>query len=123
MVLTSRIIQFTIINTNSPSGNKTCRNQFIIFISYDGHSTFLRYAVDRANPRAIRDWINHSGIEEFDNFLFDNLMNFRVNPSLMLNRRFVIIFKQDFMRAKTRVDTLDIRNLPSDGIFMLLEHI
>ncbi|GKD57502.1 hypothetical protein Tco_1290889 [Tanacetum coccineum] len=41
-----------------------------------------RHTMNGAHPRAIGDRVNQSGIKEFDNFLFDNLMNFWVHSSL-----------------------------------------
>ncbi|GJW05991.1 hypothetical protein Tco_1568414 [Tanacetum coccineum] len=41
------------------------------------------YGLTQTIPR----YVNNRGIKEFKNLLFDHLMDFRINPSLVLDRR------------------------------------
>nr|GEX68062.1 reverse transcriptase domain-containing protein [Tanacetum cinerariifolium] len=51
----------------------------------------------RANPRTIRDGINQSYVKEFNDLLFDNIMDFRIYSSLMLDCRFKVLFHKNFV--------------------------
>nr|GEU60649.1 ribonuclease H-like domain-containing protein [Tanacetum cinerariifolium] len=69
----------------------------------------------RAYPRTIEDRVYQSSIKEFKNLILDDIMDFRIDPSLMFNCWFEVILHENFVSTKSRVNTLNIREFPSNG--------
>nr|GEY36884.1 reverse transcriptase domain-containing protein [Tanacetum cinerariifolium] len=71
------------------------------------------------NSRTIRDGINQSSFKEFNDLLFDNIMDFGIYSSLMLDCWFKVFFHKNFNRYKstlllhTQIFTMMIGNLLS----------
>ncbi|GKC62983.1 Toll/interleukin-1 receptor domain-containing protein [Tanacetum coccineum] len=79
MIFCGCFIEFTIIDAYSPTCNDSCWNKFIIFVGDNCNTTFLWYTVNRTNPRAIRNWINNIGIQEFHDFFLTTSCMFGFN--------------------------------------------
>nr|GEX35016.1 reverse transcriptase domain-containing protein [Tanacetum cinerariifolium] len=54
-----------------------------------------------AYPRTIRYRVYQSSIEEFKNLILDDIVDFRIDPSLMLNRWFKVFLHENFNRYKS----------------------
>jgi len=78
MVLSSGIIEFSIIDAHTPTGDCSRRDKLISFILNNGHAPFLGYNMNSANPITIQNWIDDSGIKKFDNLLLYSHLHIRV---------------------------------------------
>jgi len=63
MVLLGGLIQFSIINTHTPSRDSLSRNWLIVLIYDDYHSPLLGYDVDRAYLLIIRDKVDNASFK------------------------------------------------------------
>nr|GFB76007.1 reverse transcriptase domain-containing protein [Tanacetum cinerariifolium] len=90
---TMNFVEFPVVNTNSPPCYEASRNEFVLIVLYDGHATLLRHTMNETHPRAIRYGINQSGVKEFFYFLFDDIVDFWINPPLRLHFRGVVFFE------------------------------
>nr|GFB65754.1 reverse transcriptase domain-containing protein [Tanacetum cinerariifolium] len=49
----------------------------------------------------IRDWVYQSSIEEFQNLILDDIVDFRIDPSLMLKRWLEVFLHENFNHYKS----------------------
>ncbi|GJS43207.1 hypothetical protein Tco_0568250 [Tanacetum coccineum] len=54
----------------------------------------------RANPGTVGDRVNQSSFEKFFNLLFNNIVDFWIYSSLMLDRRCVVLFHKNLVSTK-----------------------
>nr|GEZ96933.1 hypothetical protein [Tanacetum cinerariifolium] len=93
MIFPSSFVEFPVVNTNSPACYEASRNEFVLIIFNDGHATLLWHTMNGTHPRAVRYGIDQSGIKELFYFLFDDEVDFWINPPLRLYFRGVVFFE------------------------------
>jgi len=70
MVLLGGVIEFSIINAHSPTGDRSSRDKLIAFILNNGHALFLGYDLNRTNPITIQNWIDDSALRSLTTSFF-----------------------------------------------------
>ena len=62
VILLSGLVKFLVVNAHLPPGDNSLRNDFILLIPNNHHSSFLWPNLDRANPLTMRHVINNPGV-------------------------------------------------------------
>jgi len=93
------LIQSPIINALLLPDDHSIINKFLFLIFYNGHSLFLGQDLCRAHPFTIRDRIDDPSVKKFYNLLFHDALHVRVQASLGLPRRYMVIIKKNAMYA------------------------
>ncbi|GGZ92100.1 hypothetical protein GCM10010301_73360 [Streptomyces plicatus] len=65
MILTCDCIELSVVNTYPPTRRYPSRDEFILIILDYGDTGFLGYDLGRADPLAIRDWIDDTHVQKF----------------------------------------------------------
>nr|GFC49786.1 hypothetical protein [Tanacetum cinerariifolium] len=110
MIFPCSFVEFPIINTNSLARYEASRNEFVLIVFYDGHATFLWHTMNETHPRAIRYGINQSGVKELLYFLFDDVVDFQINPSLISVSFHAIAFFWVLRTLRRSVFSLELRS-------------
>jgi hypothetical protein len=63
MIFPSSIVELLVVDTHSPTGDSSLRNEFIFLIADNSHSTLLRQHLYWTDPFTIRHRIDNSSLE------------------------------------------------------------
>ena len=122
MVFSCSNIQFSVIYAHSPTCNSSGRNQLILLIFYDSCSSHIRYHMNMTHACIVGYKVNKTHIQQLHNLFSNNFFHIRVESSLRMDNRFLIIFHQYLLHANCGTNTFQIFNGPSDSTLVFLEH-
>jgi hypothetical protein len=63
MILPGGLVEFPIINAHMPTSDRPLRNELILLIMDDSHSTFLRHHLYWTDSFTIRNRVDDSSLE------------------------------------------------------------
>jgi len=78
MIFLGGMIQPTAINAHAPPINSPSRNELIMLILNDGHSTLFRNYLNWTHAFTILDRIDDTSIKQFDKLLFHNHLHIKI---------------------------------------------
>ena len=84
------------------------RNEFILLIPNNRHSSFLWHNLDRANPLTMRYGINNPGVQEFKDLFLNNFSHSVVKSPLWLPSRCAIRHDRDAMSTESGANALEV---------------
>jgi hypothetical protein len=73
-----------IINAHPPPSDSSLRNEFILLIPNNRHSSFLWHNLDRANPLTMWHMINNPSVQKLKDIFLNNLSHSIVKSPLWL---------------------------------------
>jgi hypothetical protein len=63
MILPGGLVEFLIINAHMPTSDRPLRNELILLITDDSHSTFLQHHLYWTDPLTIGNRVDDSSLE------------------------------------------------------------
>jgi len=69
VIFLCRLVEFSIVNTHVPPSDNSLRDEFILLIPTERHSSFLWHYLDRANPLTMWQRINNPSKIEFEDLV------------------------------------------------------
>jgi hypothetical protein len=63
MILPSGLVEFSLINAHTPTSDRPLRNELILIITDDSHSSFLQHHMYWTDPFTIKNRLDDSSLE------------------------------------------------------------
>jgi hypothetical protein len=63
MILPGGLVEFSMINAHMPTSDHPLRNELILLITDDSHTTFLRHYLYWTDPFTIKNRVDDSSLE------------------------------------------------------------
>lgn len=123
MVFHCDFIKLPVVNTYTlpvlyTSGD---HNTFVVLDYRD--SLLLWYHLHRAHPIVIRQWIDHSRINNLQYLFLYNFIHGQIQPSLCISNRLAFIFPKSLMHTSRGKQQFNVQNFPTHGFFMFIQHL
>jgi hypothetical protein len=63
MIFSSSFVELLVVDTHPPTGDSPLRNEFILLIADNSHSTLLRHHLYWTDPFTIKNMIDNSSLK------------------------------------------------------------
>ena len=85
MIFLCSLVKFLIIYAHPPPSDDALRNEFILLILNNSHSSFLWPNLDRANPLTMWNRINNPSVQKLKDLFLNNHPHSIVESTLMFS--------------------------------------